>query len=106
MAAAVGLRGRMAVLGLTPRLLVLQSAPLSYLEPCSTRPLVQPRMVVLVVVTTCLHPVQLVDLALVQADRQEPTARWAGLLSGVLVDLLGVELPALVLAVQVLLTET
>ena len=63
-------------------------------------------MVVLVVVTTCLHPVQLVDLALVQADRQEPTARWVGLLSGVLVDLLGVELPALVLAVQVPRTET
>ena len=63
-------------------------------------------MVVLVVVTTCLHPVQLVDLALVQADRQEPTVRWAGLPSGVLVDLLGVELPALVLAVQVPRTET
>lgn len=102
----MGLRGRMAVLGLTPRLLVLQSAPLSYLEPCSTRPLVQPLTAGTAVVTTCLHPVQLVDLALVQADRQEPTARWAGILSGVLVDLLGVELPALVLAVQVPRTET
>ena len=54
----------------------------------------------------CFPPVRLVDLALVQADRQEPTARWVGLLSGVLVDLLGVEPQALVLAAQVFRTET